>query len=104
MAFTVKEEYVRLLKIKHAQEDKRNGMCFEHGCVGGYVTRIDYLPRRYSVEVHRYLDEEIQIYVNCFGNREELALVLKEHDVRKRYQDRKYRWNKQYEIFESFAR
>lgn len=102
MAFTVKEEYIRLLKIKHTQEDKRNGMCFEHGCVGGYVTKIDYLPRRYSVEVHRYLDEEIQIYVNCLG-KEELALVLTENDIRKRYQDRKYRWHKQYEIFESFV-
>lgn len=103
MAFTVKEEYERLIKIKQKQETKRNRMCFEHGCVGGYVTRIEYLPRRYDNEVHRFLDEEIQIYVNCF-NREELALVLQEHDVSKRYQDRKYRWNKQYEIFESFAR
>lgn len=103
MAFTVKEEYERLMKIKTKQEKKYVGMCFECGCVGGHVTRIDYLPKRYEKDVHRWFDEEIHIYVNCFG-REELALVLTEADVRKRYQDRKYKWNRQYEILESFSR
>lgn len=107
MAFDVKGEYERLIKIKTNIESKGNKMLFECGCVCGVVTRIEYIPPNfYDVErkIHSmYTGEEIYIYVDCF-NREELALVLREHDVSKRYQDRKYRWNKKYKILESFAR
>lgn len=42
MAFTVKEEYKRLNKIKNDIESKGDEMAFECGCVCGIVTRIEY--------------------------------------------------------------
>ena len=108
MAFTVKEEYKRLNKIKNDIESKGDEMAFECGCVCGIVTRIEYCKvKPYDFErtpPNIWLEEEIQIYVNCFGEREDLALTLREEDVKKRYQDRKYRWNKKYKILESFVR
>ena len=106
MAFTVKEEYDRLIKIKTEREkSKVKCLAFECGCACGYVTRIEYLPTRYDEEVHRWFDEEIHIYaIAGWDNYEKLVLVITENDVSKRYQDRKYRYLKQYGILESYCR
>ena len=107
MAFSVKGEYERLIKIKNTLESKGKQMPFEWGCVCGFVTRIEYCKvKPYDFDrtpPSIWLEEEIQVYVNCFG-KEDLALTLREKDVKKRYQDRKYRWNKKYKILESFVR
>lgn len=103
MAYTVKGEYDRLMKYKGKSKDEK--LPFECGVACGYVTRIEYLPKRYDNECHSWMDEEIHIYaIAGWSTSEELVLVLKEHDVNKRYQDRKYRYWKQYNILESFAR
>ena len=96
MAFTVKEEYERLLKI---QAQASNGkISFECGVACGYVTKIEYVPWNIGQ------DEEIRIYaIAGFDNCEKLVLVLRESDVRKRYQDRKYKYYKRYNILESFV-
>ena len=97
MAFTVKGEYERLLKYKEKSENGK--LPFECGCSCGYVTRIEYVP--WSIGQ----TESINIYaVAGFDSHEKLALVLTENDVRKRYQDRKYKYWKQYNILESFVR
>ena len=104
MAFTVKGEYKRLIKHKKkAENSKYKQMGFECGCVCGIVTRIEYLPKRYSDEIHDYLDEEVQVFaIAGWSKKEELIFTLMENDVSKRYQDRKYRYNKQYGILEFY--
>lgn len=105
MAFTVKGEYERLLKIKSDCEKKSKDKClgFECGCACGIVTRIEYLPSRYDKECHQWIDEEIQIYVIAGWDKfEKLAFVLTENDVSKRYQDRCYKYWKEYRILEYF--
>jgi hypothetical protein len=105
VAFTVKGEYERLMKIKEEREKKSKDKClaFECGCACGYVTRIEYLPFRYDEEIHRWIDEEIHIYaIAGWDNYEKLVLILTENDVSKRYQDRKYYYWKEYGILESF--
>jgi hypothetical protein len=77
MAFTVKEEYERLIKIKEEREKKSKDkhLAFECGCACGYVTRIDYQPRNYET-----CDKEaIKIYaIAGFDNKEKLVLYLTE--------------------------
>ena len=103
MAFTVKGEYERLLKIQ--ENAPLNKIPFECGCVCGYVTEFKYIPRHYSEAVRRYIDDTMEVWVQtCFDNKPELALTITSYDVCKRYQDRKYRYNKQYHILESFVR
>lgn len=101
MAFTVKEEYDRLIKIKTEREkSKVKCLAFECGCACGYVTRIEYQP--WSCENR---EEAILVYaIAGFDNREKLVLYITENDVSKRYQDRKYRYLKQYGILESYCR
>ena len=97
MAFTVKGEYERLLKIQ--ENAPLNKIAFECGCACGYVTKIEYIPWSPGQK------ECINIYaIAGFDSHEKLALVLTENDVRKRYQDRKYKYWKQYNILESFVR
>ena len=106
MAFTVKGEYERLVKIKTECEKKTEDkvLGFECGMACGKVTRIEYLPRRYDNESHSWQDEEIHIYAIAGWDRaEKLVLVLTEKDVSKRYQDRKYKYWKEWHILESFA-
>lgn len=101
MAFTVKGEYERLLKYKENSKDGK--LPFECGVACGVVTRIEYLPKRY--EDCCWLDEEIRVYaIAGFDTYERLVLVLKENDINKRYQDRKYKYHKKYNILESFVR
>lgn len=105
MAFTVKGEYERLMKIKAECEKKSKDkwLGFECGCACGFVTRIEYLPKRYCEEIHDYLEEEIQVYVIAgLEDNEQLAFTLTENDVRKRYQDRRYKYWKQYGILGYF--
>ena len=103
MAFTVNGEYERLMKYKN--KSKYGQLPFECGVACGYVTRIEYLPNRYDKEIHNWLDEELHIYaIAGWSITEELVLVLQEHDVSKRYQDRKYKYWKQYNVLESFVR
>ena len=50
-------------------------------------------------------DEEIRIYAIAGWNTfEDLVLVLKEQDVNKRYQDRKYKYWREFNVLESFMR
>lgn len=101
MAFTVKGEYERLIKIKEKSENGQ--LPFECGVACGVVTKIEYLPRRYNNEIHSWQDEEVHIYAIAGWDKEEkLVLVLTEDDVCKRYQDRKYRYWKKWNILESF--
>ena len=104
MAFTVKGEYERLIKRKtEAENSKFKQMGFECGCVCGIVTRIEYVPRRYNYEAHRFLEEEIQIYVIAgWDKHEQLAFTLTDTDVSKRYKDRKYRYDKTYGILDFY--
>lgn len=103
MAFTVKGEYERLLKHKEKSEDGK--LPFECGCACGYVTRIEYLPNRYDYDCRCWCDEEIRIYAIAGWNTfEDLVLVLKEQDVNKRYQDRKYKYWREFNVLESFMR
>lgn len=107
MAFTVREEYERLVKIKEEREKKSKDkyLAFECGCACGYVTKIEYLPYRYDEEVHKCFDEEIRIYaIAGFSNEEQLVLNLTENDVSKPYNKRKYRYWKEYCVLESFER
>ena len=102
MAFTVKGEYDRLIKIKSECErktkDKKLG--FECGVACGYVTRIEYQPGESKEQ-----DEAVLIYaIAGWDIEEKLVLVLRENDVSKRYPDRKYRYYKQWNILESFVR
>ena len=104
MAFTVKGEYDRLMKIKAECEKKSKDKClgFECGVACGYVTRIEYIPAHYGKD-YKWHDEEIQIFaIAGFDDYEKLVLVLTEKDVCKRYQDRRYRYWKQWQILESF--
>ena len=95
MAYTVKGEYERLLKYKEKSKDGK--LPFECGVACGYVTRIEYIPKRYEYECHRWLDEEVRIYaIAGWDTSEKLVLVLQEHDVSRRYQDRKYRYYKEW--------
>lgn len=101
MAFTVKGEYERLMKYKEKSKDKE--LPFECGCACGYVTRIEYLPGR--VECNRWLDEEIHIYaIAGFDDLEKLVLVINKDDVSKRYNYRKYKYHKEFNVLESFER
>ena len=107
MAFTVREEYERLVKIKEEREKKSKDkhLAFECGCACGYVTRIEYQPIRYDEEVHKWCSEEIHIYaIAGFDNKEKLVLRLTGKDVSKAYNRRKYRYWRQYKILESFER
>lgn len=103
MAFTVKSEYERLIKIKDERERKSEDkhLAFECGCACGYVTRIEYQPQNYALGN----EEAILVYaIAGFDNYERLALYITEKDVSKRYQDRKYKYWKQYGILESYVR
>ena len=105
MAFTLREEYERLVKIKDEREKKSEHLAFECGCACGYVTRMEYLPYRYDEEVHKCFDQEIRIYaIAGFDNEEKLVLRLTENDVRKPYNRRKYRYWREWKILESFDR
>lgn len=102
MAFTVKEEYNRLIKIKKEREQnsKDKHLSFECGCACGYVTRIEYQPGVYMKQ-----EEAILVYaIAGFSNKEELVLYITENDVNKAYNKRKYRYWKKYGILESFCR
>lgn len=106
MAFTVKEEYERLLKIKAERErkskDKR--LAFECGCACGYVTRIEYEPLRYDEYCHTWVKEAISVYaIAGFSDKEQLVLYLTEDDVSKAYNRRKYKYWKEFGILESFC-
>jgi hypothetical protein len=101
MAFTIKGEYDRLIKIKEKAPNKQ--ILFECGCVCGYVTEFKYIQRHYSEAVHRYIDDVLEVWVQTgFQKEPELAFTITEYDVCKRYQDRKYRYNKKYGILEYF--
>lgn len=105
MAFTVKGEYERLMKIKAECEKKLEDkhLSFECGVACGIVTRIEYIPRRYDHEVHRWFDDEVHVFVIAgWDNFEKLAFTITVNDVSRRYQDRKYRYNRQYGILEYF--
>lgn len=95
MAFTVKGEYERLFKYQLNSFDGK--LPFEYGCITGYVTKIEYIPLKH------YQEEAIIIY-GYIGSEEHSLLYITENDVRKRYQDRKYRYNKKYNILERFDR
>lgn len=81
MAFTVKGEYERLLKFKN---DSSGHLAFECGCITGYVTDIVYVP---------YTTGEVIYILGVAGSEteERILLTLTEEDVKKRYQDRRYR-------------
>lgn len=105
MAFTVKGEYERLMKIKTECEKKLEDkiLPFECGCVCGYVTDLKYISRHYSEAIHRYIDDVLEVWVQtAFQKEPELAFTITIDDVCKRYQDRKYRFNKKYSILEYF--
>lgn len=102
MAFTVEEEYKRLLKIKEEREKKSQDkhLAFECGCACGYVTRIEYQPWKFLEQ-----EEAVLIYaIAGFSNEEELVLYITEKDVSKAYNRRKYRYWKKFGVLESFCR
>ena len=101
MAFTVHEEYNRLLKIKKEREkkSKEKKLAFECGCACGYVTRIEYQPWRFHEQ-----EEAILIYaIAGFSDKEKLVLYLTEEDVKKAYNRRKYKYWKEFGVLESFV-
>ena len=101
MAFTVKGEYERLLKLEEKALDGR--LLFECGVACGYVTRIKYIPRTYNYESHSWMNEKVEVYVIAgWDKHEQLAFTITENDVGRRYQDRQYRYNKQYGILEYY--
>lgn len=101
MAFTVEGEYKRLLGKEY--ELYPNKIPFESGVVCGYVTELKYIPRHYNEEVHRYIDEVCEVWVQTgFKKTPELAFTITKDDVCRRYQDRKYRWNKTFSLLEYF--
>lgn len=101
MAFTVRGEYERLTKIK--ENNKDNEIPFACGCACGVVTNIMYYPHRYNEEIHDFQDEEIHIYgIAGWDKYEKLLFTITENDVYRRYQDRKYRYWKEYGILELF--
>lgn len=101
MAFTVKGEYERLLNYQLNSFDGK--LPFEYGCACGYVTRIEYLPNR--IECNHWLDEEIRIYaIAGFDDFEKLVLVINKDDVSKRYQDRRYKYWREFNVLESFMK
>lgn len=101
MAFTVEGEYERLMKIQ--AKSPNNQIPFECGVACGIVTRIEYIPRTYNNEVHMYLGNKVNVYVIAGWEKDEqLAFTITMDDVCKRYQDRKYRYNKQYGILEYY--
>ena len=101
MAFTIKGEYDRLIKIKEKSPNKQ--IPFECGVACGVVTRIEYVPSRYNTEAHIWLNEEIQVYAIAGWEKEEqCAFAITENDVSRRYQDRKYRINQPFGILEYF--
>jgi hypothetical protein len=97
MAFTVKGEYERLRKIQEKSKDKK--ILFECGCACGCVTKIEYQP--WDV-----FNEEAVLIYGYAGfdnpNTERLLMYITNKDVSKRYQDRKYRYWKQWNILERF--
>ena len=105
MAFTVKEEYNRLIKIKAEQEKKMGHLLFECGVACGIVTKIEYVPRSYNQEVHRWFDDEIHVYaIAGWDKNEKLAIVIGKEDVSRQYKKRKYYFNKQYGILDMHHR
>ena len=102
MAFTVRGEYERLLR-KELQCPGMTKLPFECGSVCGWVTEFKYIPRHYNEITRKYVDDVIEVWVQTgFQKEPELAFTITEDDVRKRYQDRKYRYNKQFKILEYF--
>lgn len=97
MAFTVKGEYKRFKKLQEKSKNKQ--LPFECGCACGCVTRIEYKPYEYG-------QEEAVVFYGYAGfdspNTERLLLCITNKDVSKRYQDRKYRYWKQWNILEYF--
>lgn len=83
MAFTVKGEYERLLKFKN---DSSGHLAFECGCVTGYVTDIEYIQNVYG-------HKELILIYGIAGTEKDIQVLLaiSEEDVKKRYQDRRYR-------------
>ena len=101
MGFTVKEEYERLNKIQSRQKDGL--LPFECGCVCGVVTRIKYLKPGIRDD-GKWHDDEIEIYViaGTLQKTEQYCCSITADDVRRRYQDRKYRYDRKYNIFEFY--
>ena len=103
MAFTIKKEYERLIKIKTEQEKKNKYLSFECGCVCGIITRIDLREpekSKWLIDKDGYM---ILVYgIAGFSNKEELLLVIREEDVSKQYKNRNYYYHKQYGILEKF--
>lgn len=104
MAFTVKGEYERLLKIQERAEKKSKDKClaFMSGCICGRVTKIEYVP--WSSDQEECINIYVFTSIAGFNAHEHIALVLTENDVNKRYQDRKYKYWKRYDLLESFVR
>ena len=97
MAFTVKGEYERLMKIQASVPLYQ--IPFECGCVCGYVTDLKYISRHYSEAIHSYIDDVLEVWVKTgFQKEPELAFTITSDDVCKRYQDRKYRYDKKFGI------
>lgn len=97
MAFTVKGEYERLLKYKEKSKDGK--LPFECGVACGYVTRIEYVPSTW------FCGERIDIFaIAGFDNFEKPVLSIRENDVKKRYQDRRYKYWKEFNVLEVFER
>ena len=94
MAFNLKGEYKRLQNILYKHKGK---IPFECGCACGMVTEIEYQP------LERGQQEAIFVYGFAGWDKpytKNMLFAIEEHDVKRRYQDRKYRYNKQYEILE----
>ena len=101
MAFTVKGEYERLLKYKEKSKDGK--LPFECGCACGVVTKIEYIPCGYNDEVHRWMDDKIKLYGYAGWdkpNEIHLLFSIDNNDVSRRYQDRKYRYHRKFNILE----
>ena len=99
MAYDLKGEYKRFIKIQNKFKDKK--IPFECGCACGYVSRIEYIP-----EDIRNGQEECIWFWGAAGwqdyTKENTLFVLLEEDVKRRYQDRRYRYDKKYNILELF--
>lgn len=103
MAFTIREEYKRLIKIKEEQEKRNKHLSFECGVAGGYVTKIvlrEPETSKWLIDKDGYM---ILVYgIAGFSNKEELLLVITEDDVKRQYKKRNYYYHKQYGILEKF--
>lgn len=110
MAFDVQGEYERLKKLydKNIKEGK-TGLPFECGCACGEVTKITFVPWHYERE--EGLVEDMIILSGSAGfdylttpPTERTLFVITQKDCEKRYTDRKYRYDKKFNILEYFER